>query len=174
VLPATIAQLLTLEHNNSIAHVVALYQVEHQEGAADIPSVIQCVLDSFQSVFEEPIELPASRAWDHTIPLLAGTKPINIRPYRYTPEQKNEIETQVKEMLRPGLITTSSSPFSSAVLLVKKKDQTWRFFVDFRHLNAISLKKSYPMPVIDELLDELAMVFQARSPSGTSSNPLSS
>lgn len=79
-----------------------------------------------------------------------------MRPYRYTPEQKDEIEAQVKEMLRLGLIVPSTSAFSSPVLLVKKKDQTWRFCIDFRHLNAITLKTTYPMPIIDELLDEIA------------------
>uniref|UniRef100_A0A8R7TIJ4 Reverse transcriptase domain-containing protein n=1 Tax=Triticum urartu TaxID=4572 RepID=A0A8R7TIJ4_TRIUA len=79
-----------------------------------------------------------------------------MRPYRYTPKQKDEIEAQVKEMLRLGLIVSSNSAFSSPVLLVKKKDQTWRFCIDFRHLNAITLKTTYPMPVIDELLDEIA------------------
>ncbi|XP_073354821.1 uncharacterized protein [Aegilops tauschii subsp. strangulata] len=93
---------------------------------------------------------------DQLLRLEQRVKPINIRPYRYTPEQKDEIEAQVKEMLEKGLITPSTSAFSSPVLLVKKKDQTWRFCVDYRHLNTITVKKTYPMPVIDELLDELA------------------
>lgn len=58
-------------------------------------------------------------------------------------------------MLSSGLIQPSKSPFSSAVLLVKKKDGTFHFCVDFRHLNAITAKIKYPVLVIEELLDEL-------------------
>jgi hypothetical protein len=63
---------------------------------------------------------------------------------------KDEIERQVQEMLR------SNSPFSSSVLLVKKKDNTWRLCVDCRQLNAIIIKSKYPVPIIDEFLDELS------------------
>lgn len=81
--------------------------------------------------------------------------PVNVRPYRYTPAQKNEIETQVEEMLSKGIIQPSSSPFSSPVLLVKKKDGSWRFCVDYRHLNAITVKNKYHLPIIDELLSSM-------------------
>lgn len=80
---------------------------------------------------------------------------MNLRPYRYKPEHKSEIEKQVKELLAQGIIQKSHSPFSSPVILVKKKDGTWRLCIDYRHLNAMTVVGKYPVPVIKELLDEL-------------------
>jgi hypothetical protein len=70
--------------------------------------------------------------------------------------QKIEIEKQVKEVLAQGVIQASANPFASPTQLVGKKDLTWRLCVDFCHLNALTVKNKYPLPVIDELLDELA------------------
>ena len=88
--------------------------------------------------------------------MIAGAKPFHIRPYRYPPSLKTEIERQVQEMLDTGIIQHSQSPFSSPVLLVKKKDQTWRFCVDFRHLNALTVKRQFPIPVMDDIFHELS------------------
>ena len=106
-----------------------------QKDGTTVPQIIQSTLDSFQDVFQYPQTLPPHRAFDHAISLLPGSIPVNSRPYRYSPQQKDEIERQVNKMIEAGLVTTSMSPFASLVLLVKKKDGTWRFCVDYRRRN---------------------------------------
>ena len=62
----------------------------------------------------------------------------------------------IAEMLQSGVIKPNTSPFASPIIMVRKNDGTWRLCVDYRHLNLLTLKSKYPMPVIDELLDELS------------------
>lgn len=79
-----------------------------------------------------------------------------VRQYRYKPALKNEIEQQVSEMLQSDLIRPSTSANSSPVLLVRKKDDSWHMYVNYRMLNALTVKAKFPIPVVDELLDELS------------------
>lgn len=120
-----------------------------------IPDKIQEVIAEFPGVFAEPKCLPPGRTHDHHIPLKPEAAPISIRPYRYNYFQKNEIENQVSKMLNDSTIQPSHSPFSSHVLLVKKKDGSWRFCIDYRELNKMTVKDKFPIPLVDELIDEL-------------------
>lgn len=148
-------QLTGMVATESVECVLQL-QATSESRPSDIPESVQPILKEFQELFSEPTGLPPSRNCDHHIPLVPGAKPVNLRPYRYKPALKNEIERQVSEMLESGVIQHSQSPFSSPALLVKKKDGTWRLCIDYRQLNAITVKSKYPVPIIEELLDELS------------------
>lgn len=93
--------------------------------------------------------------YHHAITTLPQAIPVNSRLYRYSHLHKDEIERQVKALLAAGLIIPSTSPYASHVLLVQKKDGTWRFCVDYRKLNDITINNRFPMPLVDEIIDEL-------------------
>ncbi|KAJ0440472.1 putative nucleotidyltransferase, Ribonuclease H [Helianthus annuus] len=126
-----------------------------QEITPHIPTPLQPIVNQYNTVFEEPQHLPPVRSRTHSIPLVPNSTPPNIRPYRYPHSQKTEIEKQVEQLLTAGFIQPSTSPFSSPVLLVRIKDNAWRMCVDYRALNKITVADKYPIPNIDELLDEL-------------------
>lgn len=79
------------------------------------------VLNEFKDILAEPTELPPEKITNHRIKLLPGSEPVNVHPYRYPHYQKSEIEKLTMEMLNQSLIRHSVSPFSSPVLLVKKR-----------------------------------------------------
>lgn len=112
-------------------------------------------MDEFPDIFAESVSLPPHGRHDHRIPLKTNQEPISVRPFRYPQYQKAEIERMVQEFIDSGIIRPSTSPFSSPVLLVKKADGTWRFCVDYRALNSVTIKDKYPIPIINEFLDEL-------------------
>lgn len=148
-------KLKGLLRHGGVAQLVYLCETPPADDAISVPAPIQQLVDSNSHLFKTPDTLPPSRAFHHSIPLLPGVKPVNVKPYRYSPTQKDEIEHQIQEMLNNGIIHPSQSPFASPVLLIKKKDGSWHFCVDYRQLNNITVKNKYPLSVVDELLDKL-------------------
>jgi hypothetical protein len=118
-------------------------------------SLLDGLLGSFADIFAESTGLPPARARDHRIILKPDAPPVAVRPYRYPAAQKDELERQCTAMIEQGIIRHSESTFSSLVLLVKKSDGSWWFCVDYRALNALTVKDVFPIPIVDELLDEL-------------------
>lgn len=148
-------QLHAIQKQDDIWCMVQLYAVEEQKKFGELPPKIQEIVSQYADLFTEPAGVPPSRTINHEIPLLMGTQPFRLRPYRYTPFQKDEIVKQVAHLLKNDWIQTSTSPFASPVLLVKKKTGEWRLCVDFRKLNAYTIKNKFPLPIIEELFEEL-------------------
>jgi hypothetical protein len=106
-----------------------------------------------------PVGLLPPRRPNHKIHLLPDSLPVVVHPYRYPQLVKNELERQCCDMLQQGIIRLSSSAFSSLVLLVKKHDCSWHFCIDYRAFNACIVHDMFPIPVVDELLNELCGVW---------------
>lgn len=118
-----------------------------------VPEELQFLLNKFNDIFQAISSLPPARLQDHRIPLKDKGAVVKVKLYMCPVTQKSELEELVREMLKVG-IRDISSPFASFVVMVKKKDRTWRLCVDYRHLNQL-IKDRFPIPIIEELLDEL-------------------
>lgn len=163
--PASAHQIKRLIQTHSTAELFQLQILSTTSNPKTEPSFlhpiheIQSILTPFSTLFTVDPKLPPKHEVDHHINLLPNSSPINTRPYRYPYFQKTEIKHQIQTMLNSKFIQPSQSPFSSLVLLVKKKDGGRRFCVDYRALNNITIRDRFPMPTIDELLDELGKAF---------------
>eukprot|EP00253_Pinus_taeda_P023739 PITA_23739 len=147
-------KLLKKGNHGVVAQFNAIQVVETKPSPIHLE--MQRILNNHLPVFDKPQGLPPSRGeHDHSITLVPGAQPPNVRPYRYSFTQKNEIENIIKEVLEEGVIRPSISPYSSPVVMVIKKDAEWRMCLDFRALNKLTVKDKFPIPVVDDLLDEL-------------------
>ncbi|KAJ0717250.1 putative nucleotidyltransferase, Ribonuclease H [Helianthus annuus] len=117
----------------------------------DIP-----IVRDFPEVFPEELPgLPPHRQVEFQIELAPGVAPIARAPYRLAPSELEELSTQLQELLEKGFIRPSSLPWGAPVLFVKKKDGTFRMCIDYRELNKVTVKNRYPLPRINDLLDQL-------------------
>ena len=109
----------------------------------------------FGDVFKSLQGVPPGRADPFKIELEPGTAPLSKSPYRMAPAEMAELKKQLEELLDKGFIRPSVSPWGAPVLFVKKKDGSFRLCIDYRGLNRVTVKNKYPLPRIDELLDQL-------------------
>lgn len=114
------------------------------------------LLDEFNDLFLDDLhDLPPKRLIDHEIKLIDNAIPPVQSPYRMSQPELAELKRQLELLLDKGYIRPSNSPYGAPVLFAKKKDGTLRMCVDYRALNKVTIKNKYPIPRVDELLDQL-------------------
>jgi hypothetical protein len=115
------------------------------------------VVHEFPNVFPDDLPgMPPERAIEFKIELQPGTTPISKAPYKMSREELAELKTQLKDLLDKCFILPSSSHWGCPALFVSKKDKGLRLCVDYRPLNAVTIKNKYSLPRIDILFDQLA------------------
>ena len=125
---------------------------------ADLADDIKALVNEYRVVFPDkvPEGLPPRRRISHAIPMQAGVTPVAQRGRRLSYAQEQEMLKQVKDLLAKNWINTSASPWGSPILFVKKKDGGMRMCVDYRAVNKLTTRNSYPLPRIDDMLDKLS------------------
>lgn len=122
-----------------------------------LPSVVSSLLQGYEDLFPEemPSGMPHLRGIEHQIDFVPVSQLPNKAAYRSNPQDTKELQRQVEELLEKGLIRESLSPCAEPLILVPKKDGSWRMCVDCRAINRITAKYRHPIPRLDDMLDEL-------------------
>ncbi|GKD35002.1 putative reverse transcriptase domain-containing protein [Tanacetum coccineum] len=114
------------------------------------------IIREFSEVFPDDLPgLPLARQVKFQIDLVPGVALVARTPYRLAPAEMQELSTQLQELSDKGFIRPSSSPWGAPVLFVKKKDGSFRMYIDYRKLNKLTVKNRYPLSRIDYLFDQL-------------------
>ena len=158
--PVELNQMSVLQAKRAVAHCPVVAHLLVLDAAATPPPGphldMSALLAEFKDVLQGlPNGLPPERAVDHKIELEPGAAPPNRPIYRMGDVELAELTKQLTALQDQGFIQPSTSPYGSPILFVKKKDGTQRLCVDYRMLNKFTIKNRYPLPRIDDLLDQL-------------------
>ena len=121
----------------------------------DLPPVVDKVVRAAADVFAPSLTRMPTTESGSVIPLIPGSKPPKLRPYRFSPIELAACQKEVQAGLKNGTLVPSQSPFAAPVHFVTKKDGSLRMVFDYKALNAITVKQHFPLPRVDDILDHL-------------------
>jgi hypothetical protein len=110
---------------------------------------------AFRHIFGKLLESTATSVVQHHI-ITGDHRPVHVRPYRTPVHLRETLRQEIDSMLRAGVIVPSNSPWSASVVMVTKQDGSQRICMDYRRLNSVTIRDTYPIPRIQDLLDSLA------------------
>ncbi|GJP78049.1 hypothetical protein CLOP_g8378, partial [Closterium sp. NIES-67] len=147
--------VLEFAYNNATL-AIKTDNISHKK-ASEPPEKIKELLKEFQDILPDdlPNELPPYRTHQHEIVEEPGSKPTFRAPYRLSPTELTDMKKQIEYLLAKGLIRPSTPPYGAPVLFTPKPDGSLRMCIDYRALNKQTIKNKYPIPRIDDLLDQL-------------------
>src|SRR5882762_1509429 len=132
-------------------------EAERKKIKQSFEDIVPKAYHHFRSVFAKQSfdKLPPKRTWDHTIELKPGSQPHTGKIYSLTLDEQKQLEIFLDENLKSSRIHPSKSPMAAPFFFIKKKSGELRPVQDYCHLNAMTIKNSYPLPLISELIDKL-------------------
>ncbi|GKA95913.1 hypothetical protein Tco_0818008 [Tanacetum coccineum] len=151
----SISKLMDEVYQSEIIYALVVHD---EEPLISVPPFVKPLIEKYVDVMpkEIPSGLPPMRDIQHHIDLILGLSLPNKAAYRMSPKEHEELQRQVKEAIVKGLIRISMSPCAMSALLTPKKYGTWRMCFDSRAINKITVKYRYPIPCLDDMLDQLA------------------
>ena len=169
-----ITEIINNKINTPLLNAIIITKEEQQEFNNTLEEIINNVPNEIKDEFKQLIinnkncmatslsQLSLAKLEPHSIPTTTN-KPIKLKPYKLSKEHSDILKNEILSLLNKGLIQPSHSPWAFPVLLVQKKNGKWRMCIDYRKLNNITIKDSYALPFIDELISSVkgAKIFSA-------------
>ncbi|CAI7908034.1 unnamed protein product, partial [Closterium sp. NIES-54] len=147
----------TVNESNTGYLALVMAAAEEEKPSSELPAAVKEVLEQYKDIMPDdlPAGVPPARTHEHEIVEEPGAKPVSRAPYRLSPTELTDMKKQIEYLLDRQLIRPSTSPYGAPVLFTPKPDGSLRMCIDYRALNKQTVKNKYPIPRIDDLLDQL-------------------